>query len=290
MMGSALGREARAAMVADPPLALANNVELPADLCCLRLVRRSWRSLTSDTRFARAHSSRHPLIAGLRRHQDEIHVIDVYSGSIAKRIRGLGITPLDCEVKTLIAGNGGDQSWRARPHSPVCVSLDFWKIAVVDGVVYFLLDGFSIDDFPDDEHGSIASFDLATEEWAPIHRLLGNIQLAKLNGCLVMIHHADQYCSMDLWFLQEKINKESWTKQYTVQYTTSLSNCLLFNFPYPLVVLDDGRMVVWFGKARALRSYNPILSTWEDLGVLEDYVPVSMYEGSLLRSGLQVDP
>ncbi|CAN6225973.1 unnamed protein product [Urochloa humidicola] len=93
----------RAAAVADPPLALANNVELPADLlyeillrvpakalCRLRLVCRSWCSLTSDPRFIRAHSSRHPLIAGIHRgcfKQGEIHIVDMYSGSIDKRIR-----------------------------------------------------------------------------------------------------------------------------------------------------------------------------------------------------------
>ncbi|CAN6199702.1 unnamed protein product [Urochloa humidicola] len=66
-------------MVADPPLALANSIELPADVLYeillrfpakevgrLRLVCRSWRSLTSDPSFIRAHSSRHPLIAALR--------------------------------------------------------------------------------------------------------------------------------------------------------------------------------------------------------------------------------
>ncbi|KAF8664300.1 hypothetical protein HU200_054848 [Digitaria exilis] len=81
------------------PLA-ANDGVLPTDvlreillrvpamaLCRLRLVCRSWRSLTSDPRFATAHTARHPLLVGLESGLDEIHVIDLYSGSIVKRIR-----------------------------------------------------------------------------------------------------------------------------------------------------------------------------------------------------------
>ncbi|CAN6212236.1 unnamed protein product [Urochloa humidicola] len=101
-MGSALalGRAHRA----DPPLA-----KLPADVLStrscsvsrprrslrLRLVCRSWYSITSDPGFITAHLSRHPSIAGLRRlYGDEIQAVDVYSGDIAKRIRGLGLSPL----------------------------------------------------------------------------------------------------------------------------------------------------------------------------------------------------
>jgi F-box interacting protein len=59
-------------------------------LCRLRLVCRSWRSLTSDPRFARAHSARHPVLVALQIGDDgEIHILDL-SGDIVKRIRGLG--------------------------------------------------------------------------------------------------------------------------------------------------------------------------------------------------------
>ncbi|RLM86176.1 hypothetical protein C2845_PM04G31790 [Panicum miliaceum] len=86
-MESALGCDEPAAMVLLLLLlapALASNVELPADtvyeillrvpakaLCRLRLVCQSWQSLTSDSRFAGAHSSRHPLIASLHRRHDD---------------------------------------------------------------------------------------------------------------------------------------------------------------------------------------------------------------------------
>lgn len=61
------------------------------ELCRLRLVCRTWRSLTSDPGFARAHSARHPLLVGGDNLElDEVHIADMYSGSIVKRIRGIG--------------------------------------------------------------------------------------------------------------------------------------------------------------------------------------------------------
>ncbi|CAL4939481.1 unnamed protein product [Urochloa decumbens] len=388
-MGSALGRAGRATIVAD-------GVELPADvlyeillrvpakpLCRLRLVCRSWRSLTSDPRFIRAHSSRHPLIAGLRCGcvQSEIHIVDMYSGSIDKRIRdhgtvgvlepslstqgnmvcfsparigtdasqlqacvvdpattgvtnilpigimrtGLSVwilghvpstgehkvlrvssafatNPCSCEVITLVAG-GSTQCWRARARPSNSVSLDFLHRAVVGGVVYFLLNEF-IHDVPDVEHGCVVSFDLATEEWRPMTirgplstnlvdakliydlRIMECLQLAKLDGCLAMIHHhGDQQCYsiMDIWFLVE-MNKGSWTKRYSIQYASDMV-CDAFYHPYPLLVLDDGKVVVWFRNKQILRAYDPRIGTWEDMAMLENYrSAVSIYQGSLLGS------
>nr|CAB3452259.1 unnamed protein product [Digitaria exilis] len=62
---------------------------LPADeLCRLRLVCRSWWSLTSDPIFAKAHSSRHPLIVGLRHNRGfyDVHFVDPFSGNVVKQI------------------------------------------------------------------------------------------------------------------------------------------------------------------------------------------------------------
>ncbi|CAL4897550.1 unnamed protein product [Urochloa decumbens] len=63
-------------------------LRLPAkELCRLRLVCRSWRLLTSDPLFARAHLSRHPPHAVVLRYdRNEVHVIDL-RGSVIKRIR-----------------------------------------------------------------------------------------------------------------------------------------------------------------------------------------------------------
>ncbi|TVU38155.1 hypothetical protein EJB05_11509, partial [Eragrostis curvula] len=92
-------------VVADPLGVVANDGVLPTDLltevllrvpakalCCFRLVCRSWRLLTSDPCFARAHSSRHPLFAGRCYVEDgeyHLHIFDM-SGNIVKRMCGLG--------------------------------------------------------------------------------------------------------------------------------------------------------------------------------------------------------
>ncbi|CAN6357192.1 unnamed protein product [Urochloa humidicola] len=57
------------------------------ELCRLRLVCRSWRSLTSDPLFARAHSRHHPphaIVLGFQSH--EVDVIDLHSSIVVKRI------------------------------------------------------------------------------------------------------------------------------------------------------------------------------------------------------------
>jgi hypothetical protein len=65
-------------------------LRLPAnDVCRRRAVCRSWRTLTSDPGFARAHASRHPLLAGVHISRDddrEIRVVDLFSGDIVRRI------------------------------------------------------------------------------------------------------------------------------------------------------------------------------------------------------------
>ncbi|KAL6638457.1 hypothetical protein ACP70R_023952 [Stipagrostis hirtigluma subsp. patula] len=86
--------------VVQPPLAVASHgvlpldvlfdvlLRLPADeLCRLRLVCRSWRSLTSDPLFVKAHSSRHPHVVAIDRlNRRQVHVLDL-SGNIVRRIR-----------------------------------------------------------------------------------------------------------------------------------------------------------------------------------------------------------
>ncbi|CAL5089099.1 unnamed protein product [Urochloa decumbens] len=91
-----------------PPAVAVNGGVLPTDvlheillrlpakvLCRFRLVCQSWRSLTSDPIFAKAHSSRHPLVVGLRsiagrgrrwRSDHEVQLLDPFSGNIVRRI------------------------------------------------------------------------------------------------------------------------------------------------------------------------------------------------------------
>ncbi|KAF8741163.1 hypothetical protein HU200_013644 [Digitaria exilis] len=65
-------------------------LRLPAnELCRLRLACRSWRSLTSDPGFAKAHASRHPIVACIHDddgHDLEVRFLDLSSNIVIKRI------------------------------------------------------------------------------------------------------------------------------------------------------------------------------------------------------------
>jgi hypothetical protein len=101
-MPSTLGRRKKPAELPAPvsiALASQNDGLLPTDalyevllrlpakeLCRLRLVCRSWRSLTSDPGFARAHASRHPpLVAGMWK-STEVHLLDLTRGNNIVRL------------------------------------------------------------------------------------------------------------------------------------------------------------------------------------------------------------
>ncbi|KAL6638458.1 hypothetical protein ACP70R_023953 [Stipagrostis hirtigluma subsp. patula] len=190
-----------------------------------------------------------------------------------------------CQVRTL--GSGSNGGWRQRPWPPVIISeSSSKKMAFVGGVAYFLVDQDKIE--PD----SIASFDLATEEWRPtmiqgplssVFATTGDklkyrirrrdLSLAKLNDSLVMVNYNCQDGSRDLWFLDD-MDKPLWTKRYSVQR----DDVLLCNY-HPLAVLDDGKIIFLVDKD--LKSYDPRTNTWADLTMLRGYISVRMHHGSL---------
>ncbi|RLN07886.1 hypothetical protein C2845_PM11G07510 [Panicum miliaceum] len=211
-------------------------LRLPADaLCRLRLVCRSWRSLTSDPGFANAHAGRHPLITGLDPSRRAVHTQDMSSGNILRRIlvprQGFDLTTaqpdlvcvspdhgpsfllnsvtggvvatmpknVGCAAESpsiigLVPATGEDykvlrfhlesmnrstvqychvvtlgvnRRWRAGPRPPMIIE---WRRSghrvVMGGVAYFLL-GTCLFNSASIGPDSIASFDLATEEWRP---------------------------------------------------------------------------------------------------------------------------
>ncbi|CAL5078988.1 unnamed protein product [Urochloa decumbens] len=359
-------------------------LRLPAkELCRLRLVCRSWRSLTSDPIFAESHSRRHPIAIGLYRpwrhtiedesissylfHKwPEIHFIDLTSGDIVKRITAvprrsfhlsvqldyvcvsvfkascvvvdtatgevanlgsravpkspfiLGFVPSTGELKVLLFrmdfdniffngggyvyamtfdGDGGDYVWRELPRPGVPLELTFGNTAVVGGVAYFLLNLHYAK--RGSEPDSIASFDLATEEWrlgirGPVSSLLGgteeklsyyghrrDFQLAELNGSLAMVHCTSQHCLMEIWFLVD-IDKGVWSRRYSIQCAPEWVHRGRF---YPVVVLDDGRVVMSMHTEPVIRIYDPRTRTWDNVMVSgEKYADVSVcsHVGSLL--------
>ncbi|OEL23582.1 hypothetical protein BAE44_0015399, partial [Dichanthelium oligosanthes] len=203
---------------------------------------------------------------------------------------------LTCDVMTL-AGNGDAGRWRVKQRPPFNV----WSScsAVVNGIAYFLIDKrgrdfieYTADTKPDD----IASFDMAAEEWrsaaiqGPVSLHLaggtktykGSIRLAGLNGSLVTVLCNDQDCpSMDLWFL-EGVDSCVWTKRYSMRCTSRLGNVHIGLSAYPVVVLDDEKVVV--RDKGALKMYDTGTRTWEHLASIEGGFSVRMHQGSLLQT------
>ncbi|CAN6222799.1 unnamed protein product [Urochloa humidicola] len=194
-------------------------------------------------------------------------------------------------------GDGGDNEWRKLPHPGVRLELAPGNTAVVDGVAYFLLHvGYTENST---ELDSITSLDLATEEWRP-SRIRGPVstqeeklsyygqsrdfQLAELNGSLVTVHLTYQDCCylMDIWFLVD-IDKGVWSRRYSIQCGPEWVHWGQF-YPRPVVVLDDGRLVVSMHTEPVIRIYDPRTSTWATVMVTggEKYSSICSHVGSLL--------
>ncbi|CAL4988758.1 unnamed protein product [Urochloa decumbens] len=256
-------------------------LHLPAsELCRLRLVCRSWRSLTSDPGFAKAHASRHPLVVCIHGDEDS----------------------RACELRIVeLSGKFN----RARPGPPIFVSSQSGQTVVIYGVAYFLpLSRYYIDYNPTNvKPDTIALFDMTTEEWrnetlqGPVNnhatedvdkKLLYdvyhyNLELAILDSCLVMVQHGFRDCSIHLWFLED-VDKGLWAKRYSTQYAPSHLHNNMFLPPYPLVLLEDGKILMWVARKDILRVYDPTRRTWADLTELEHCLGISMYTGNLLPS------
>ncbi|RLM81003.1 hypothetical protein C2845_PM12G16360 [Panicum miliaceum] len=199
-----------------------------------------------------------------------------------------------CHVVTL----GVNRRWRAGSRPPMIIE---WRRSghrvVMGGVAYFLL-GTCLLNSASIGPDSIASFDLATEEWRPTmagplsssgsskllyHKHRHEFRLAKLNGCLVTVHHY-QDCLMNLWFLVDA-DKGIWAKKHSIQCEPGFCKHAC-DPPHPLSVLNDER-IVFRVLGGVLRAYDPSTSMWADLASLGGYSAIGIHEGSLLCSSVQ---
>ncbi|KAG2638081.1 hypothetical protein PVAP13_2NG569800 [Panicum virgatum] len=210
------------------------------------------------------------------------------------KAEGFGVA---CEVIAL--GGAGDQRWRAKP-SPVDILADAEYIAAVDGIAYFL-SSFGPGGGSSRVLLDVALFDLATEEWRPavlrgppsshVFQETDNIKFDALDGCFAVIHHKDRDCSTDLWFLVD-VDTGSWTKRCSMRCVMRVplvpcSPCYIL-FPWPLGVLDDGKILAWLQMQDLLTAYDPRTETWAYVGSLSEYYhTVVMHQGSLLCPDLQ---
>ncbi|XP_037442866.1 putative F-box protein At3g17490 [Triticum dicoccoides] len=207
------------------------------------------------------------------------------------------------EVITFDDTNHG--CWRRKQDPPphICAR----RQMRLDGVIYFLMDfyptycntGVLIT-----EPGSIASFNLETEEWGvlpgpeQVQRFVQEnddygyaeldlqLSLAELDGCLVMVQNI-HYESMDLWFLTDS-EKGIWVKKYSLPSHVAELN------RYPFLMLDDG--TIFFSGSNGLQglfsageqgdgfllSYDPRNDTYGYALKLRGSQSIGIYTGSLL--------
>ncbi|CAM0905597.1 unnamed protein product [Alopecurus aequalis] len=194
-----------------------------------------------------------------------------------------------CEVITLGSNHA---RWRPKPRPPVPVrSHNKITSVVIDGVVYYLF-GF----YDPRYKYSITPFNLETEEWMPTlsspesvssyykgsnkitiswsPEAVEHLSITNLNGFLVLVHVIHQI-SMDLWFLMD-FEKGLWVKKYSIRYRRD------YRHAYPLLVLDDERIIFIMQSKDILISYDPKTDTYTDMFHLQDYRSIAIYTGSLL--------
>ncbi|XP_047090698.1 F-box/kelch-repeat protein At3g23880-like isoform X1 [Lolium rigidum] len=211
------------------------------------------------------------------------------------RIATIGDRQL-CEVITLDGAYCG--KWRGKQSPPALVFAsrgEHMRCAVVDGVVYFLMD-FYTNYFSTGvltiEPGSIASFNLETEEWmgtlqgpGPVRTFVEDhenfcyahlnlqLSLAELDFSLVTVHN-NHNISMDLWFLTDFENA-IWEKKY--YFLPPIAHLGV----HPFLVLHDGR-ILFSHAGGLLKSYDPKTGTYADALEVRDSRSIGIYTGSLL--------
>ncbi|CAN6352483.1 unnamed protein product [Urochloa humidicola] len=192
-----------------------------------------------------------------------------------------------CHVMTL---GSSSTRWRVAPDPPVVLAR---HTTVISGVAYFLVNHhqYCFD--------SVASFDLATEQWGstilqgPVRpsTKAGFIFLVELGDCLVMVHHNVKDSITDLWFIED-MDKSLWTKRCSIRWLTIADFKRIRHVTHvtckPLMVSDGGRVVFWEPERGVIGAYDPKTSSWVNLVKMGDYKTVAMHQGSLLCSGLKV--
>ncbi|XP_066398912.1 F-box/kelch-repeat protein At3g23880-like [Miscanthus floridulus] len=193
--------------------------------------------------------------------------------------------------------NGGAAHARWRGQQSPGLFVDECSGVVVDGVVYFLTsrtyDGARYGIRPD----YIVSFDLGREEWrrdlrGPISSRVGSassymrhhLTLAELKGSLVIADRRHQPFTLDLWFLVDS-GSGHWVKEYHILTGPAISRPVLVDESFkPLLLLDDGRLVVYVATRGQLFIQDPGTDNFARvyMGRLDS---VSVYTGNLLSRG-----
>ncbi|CAL5066138.1 unnamed protein product [Urochloa decumbens] len=200
-----------------------------------------------------------------------------------------------------ISGSGNAQ-WRV-------MSRDFFVEArsavVVGGAVYFLMNGVYFpkkratvnSGIPPDY---VASLDIETEEWrrelqGPISGSLDTndaddrkeyislwyqLALGELKGSLVLANHRGCQFVLDLWFLID-FEKGLWVKEYSIETESIVQSPSDEYLMKPLLVLGDGRLVIYTELTGRLLICDPETDTctFVEMRQLDS---IAIYTGSLL--------
>jgi len=210
------------------------------------------------------------------------------------------------EVCTLLGGAGGRPRWRAVEGPPDTFCQTRATGVAIGGVVYLLIAAvyFAVRSKNPAavQRDWVYSFDLETEKWLP--NIKGPPQqagfffiddpavppngvrfsLANLNGSLVVVHGPSPETNMDLWFLMDS-EKSLWVKKYSIRLTMER----LPGYFQPLVVLDDGRIVVVSTCSttglQSLEIHDPRTKSFLAVAEMGRCCACSVYTGNLLSLG-----
>ncbi|CAL5089715.1 unnamed protein product [Urochloa decumbens] len=204
------------------------------------------------------------------------------------------------EVLTLNNGSNDPiiPSWTAQPKPSLCI--EACTGVVVDAAVYFLVSrGYKPVTLHDAGARSdhILSFDLATEQWrrgtlaGPIGQEIDGAEdflkrrhrlgLAELSGSLVLVYkrREEVFFVMDMWF-RTGFENGGWEKKYTLQTQVIAPIADNLDHVRPVLVLDDGRLVIHEAQVGVLIIWDPRTNSFVELRRLIDSVGV--FTGSLL--------
>jgi F-box interacting protein len=195
--------------------------------------------------------------------------------------------------------NGSNHTgWRAVTPLEKNIQFGVFTSVVINGIIYsqcFDPHHSITYDCRATEEDLIITFDIETEKWGPFMRgppisfsdaaaqvfndlrlpPIKQLTLANLNGSLAVVHGPAP--SMDIWILMDS-GKGLWVKQYIIQFKEYAS----FQYVHPLVVLRDGRVVLYKEDMQLLQIYDPRTNTLTDSVEVCHFSAVALFGGNLL--------
>jgi hypothetical protein len=179
--------------------------------------------------------------------------------------------------------------WRRKQNPPSGLEkIEILEALALNGIVYFSFDYAVM------EPASMAPFNLDTEKWMPtLHGpeplrsadfAKRELSLANLNGSLVIIDNDYIGVNVDLWFLVDH-KRSLWVKKYRLSVVQD------WFYARPLLILDDGRIVIYDRVERLLQFYDPTTDSLTDVLDMEgmglgESQSIGVYTGSLLLYNL----